>query len=160
MGEGTGIGACAPHSFSYSKRIGDIYRRRVIKFKYKQCGDGFIRPIIFVDIEYDEKSVPYTVLIDSGADYCVFDQEIAGILGINVLGGPGRIAVGITGAQQTFYIHEVVINVGGHRRNINAGFMEMNDSMRYGVLGQQGFFENFIVKFDYKKEEVEIFIRE
>jgi len=32
-------------------------------------------------------------------------------------------------------------------------------ALPYGLVGQRGFFENFIVKFDLQKEEVELKIR-
>jgi len=47
------------------------------------------------------------------------------------------------------------IKIGGRIYKIDAGFMRMSGSS-YGVVGQKGFFDKFIVKFDLIKEEIEI----
>jgi len=44
-----------------------------MKFRYKKYGPSILRPIIPIEIVYKDKSVPYEVLIDSGADFCIFD---------------------------------------------------------------------------------------
>ena len=41
------------------------------------------RPIIPVYIRNKNKEVGYEVLIDSGADYCIFHSDIAAIIGID-----------------------------------------------------------------------------
>ncbi|HLB95960.1 MAG TPA: hypothetical protein VJK26_03605 [Patescibacteria group bacterium] len=47
-----------------------------MKFKYKNYGSGFLRPVIPIEIIYKKFPVPYEVLIDSGADFCIFDAQI------------------------------------------------------------------------------------
>lgn len=52
-------------------------------FHYKMV-DGYWRPIILIEVIYKRSSIRHEVLIDSGADYCVFNAEIGEALGIDV----------------------------------------------------------------------------
>lgn len=51
-----------------------------------------------------------------------------------------------------------MIEIGGWSYEIEAGFMPnvAGRIMPYGIVGQRGFFNIFIVKFDLLKEEVEL----
>lgn len=130
----------------------------VFKFRYKKLGPKFIRPIIKVEVlnKSGSKSCKYEVLVDSGADLSIFDAEIAALLDIDLESGQEARVYGITsGEPEPYYMHEVWINVGGHKYKTVVGFKRgLNDS--YGVVGQTGFFDEFVVKFDLMKEEVEL----
>jgi hypothetical protein len=47
-----------------------------MKFDYKKFGPGVIRPIIPIKVLYNGQIVSYNVLVDSGADMCLFDSQI------------------------------------------------------------------------------------
>lgn len=127
-----------------------------MKFKYKKYGPGILRPVVPIQIEYQNCSVNYEVLIDSGADFCIFDAQIGEILGIVITAGEKREVWGITGGSELYYIHPVTIKVGGWAYKIKAGFLPNIARLGYGVVGQKGFFDIFIVKFDLLKEEIEL----
>jgi hypothetical protein len=127
-----------------------------MKFRYKKYGQGILRPVIPIEIAYKNKTVPYEVLIDSGADFCIFDAQIGEILGINIKSGQKQEVWGITGVGKPFYFHPVTINVGGWPYPIKAGFLPDIANLGYGIVGQKGFFDLFVVKFDLLKEEVEL----
>ena len=55
-----------------------------MKFSYKKIAPGIIRPIIPIELIHKDISVPYEVLVDSGADFCVFDAEIADIINLSI----------------------------------------------------------------------------
>lgn len=80
-----------------------------------------LRPIIEVDFETQLGNLGYLVLIDSGADYCIFHAEI-----------------------------------GGHSRRYMVGFSYDMGKLAYGLLGQDGFFDKWNVKFEYQKENIEL----
>jgi hypothetical protein len=44
----------------------------------------------------------------------------------------------------------------GRKYKLYGGFSSSISPYGFGVLGQYGFFDLFIVKFDFKKEEIEI----
>jgi len=100
----------------------------------------------------------YEVLVDSGADFCIFSSEAGEALGLNIKKGKMRKVFGVGGKVSLYYLHKVNIEVGGWMYEIEAGFMPdvAGKIMRYGLVGQKGFFENFIVKFDLLKEEIDL----
>lgn len=127
-----------------------------MKFKYKKYGSHILRPVIPVEVIFNNLRVRYEVLVDSGADTCIFDAQIAEILGINLLNGIEEDVAGITGKKESMYIHRLKLNIGGHIIESDVGFLVNIGFFGYGVVGQKNFFDSFIVKFDKKKEEIEL----
>ena len=128
-----------------------------MKFYYKSYG-AVIRPVIPIRIRSNEKNFQYEVLVDSGADLCIFGAEVGEQIGIDVYSGKKREVFGIGGKASIYYLHKVTIEVGGWSFEIEAGFMPevAGRVLPYGVVGQKGFFDIFVVKFDYSKEEIEL----
>ncbi len=127
-----------------------------MKFKYKKYGSGIVRPVIPVEISYKGTSIEYEVLVDSGADICIFHAELADILGIDLTKGERAHVSGITGAPELQYIHPVALKVGGWEHKTKVGFLPNIGRLGYGVVGQRGFFDKYVVKFDFLKEEIEL----
>jgi len=126
-----------------------------MKFRYKKYGPGVLRPVIPIEVIHNGLEIPYEVLVDSGADICIFDAHIAEILGIDVIKGERKAVSGLTGFPEFYYLHNISIKVGGLEYKAEVGFMSMRGNA-YGIVGQKGFFNKFIVKFDLKKEDIEI----
>lgn len=127
-----------------------------MRFKYKRYGPGILRPVIPVELVYRDRAVSFEVLVDSGADFCIFHGQLAEVLGINMSKGREEQVYGITGIEETYYVHPVTLVVGGWKYQIEAGFLPEMTPKAFGVVGQKGFFDLFIVKFDLLKEEVEL----
>jgi len=127
-----------------------------MKFPYKKYGLEILRPVILIEVASKNLSVPYEVLVDSGADFCIFDAQIGDILGIDVEKGEKNEVSGITGINAPIYFHDITMKVGGWPFKIRAAFLRDIGKLGYGVVGQKGFFDIFIVKFDLVKEEIEI----
>jgi len=128
-----------------------------VKFRYKSYGPGLLRPVIPIEIIFNNKSVYYEVLVDSGADSNIFSSEIADILEIDLIKGDKATVAGITGQSKPFYFHYLDIKIGGSLfKNVRIGFLKDIGGYAYGVVGQRGFFDIFIVKFDLLKKEIEI----
>lgn len=110
-----------------------------------------------IELNYGGHSIRYAALIDSGADFCIFDAEIGIALGIDIYLGIREVFGGVqeAGAAEAF-LHEVVLNVGGQNHKTMVGFSYDIAKYGYGILGQKGFFDIFIVKFDLQKEEIEL----
>ncbi|MEK7173967.1 MAG: hypothetical protein AAB710_02690 [Patescibacteria group bacterium] len=127
-----------------------------MKFLYKKYGP-FLRPVIPIKVKYNNHFIAYEVLVDSGADMCIFDAEIGDLLRVPVEKGTREIVGGIAGQQSHYFIHPVEIEVGGWSYKIKAGFLRnVAGGFNYGVVGQKGFFDIFIVKFDFMKAEIEL----
>lgn len=131
-----------------------------MKFRYQKIkGRGseafperrvILRPIIPVILEHKDEKVGYRALIDSGADYNIFHAVVAEILGLNIKKGKKENFGGISGGQLTAYFHFVNIKIGGWKYKLYCGFSYDIPPFGYGVLGQKGFFNLFVVKFDLK----------
>lgn len=128
-----------------------------MKFRYARFGK-ILRPVIPINVKYGNQVINYQVLVDSGADMCIFDEEVGTFLGLNVRSGKPNEVFGVGGKASTYYLHKIKIEIGGWEYEIEAGFMPnvAGRVMPYGLVGQRGFFDNFIVKFDLLKEEIEL----
>ena len=123
-----------------------------MKFKYKSYGPDILRPVIPIEIQHANLEVPYEVLVDSGADVCIFDSDLAPVLGIDLVKGIKKQILGATGFPEDMYIHTVRIAVGDFSFKVEVGFMGMRANT-YGIVGQKGFFDKFIVKFDLENNK-------
>lgn len=128
-----------------------------MKFYYKRYNQTS-RPVIPIKLKKGAVEIGYEVLVDSGADICLFDAEIGEFLGINVRSGKPQEVFGVGGKVSIYFLHKISIEVGGWPYEIEVGFMPnvAGNVMPYGIVGQNGFFNNFVVKFDLLKEEVEL----
>lgn len=120
-------------------------------------GETILRPIIPVEICVGSQSVNYAALMDSGADFCIFDAEIGEYLGLDIESGTKEIFGGIQeGGIAYGFLHEVILKVGGWDYRTIVGFSYDIAKYGYGILGQKGFFDIFVVRFDLVKEEIEL----
>jgi len=130
-----------------------------MKFRYKKYGPNLLRPVIPVEIINKETgaSVRYEALIDSGADTCIFDAEISDILGFESSKCKMGKVTGITGTVETIFSCPIILKVGGAiAYETIANFLVSIAKNGYGVVGQQGFFDKFVVKFDLPSGDIEI----
>ena len=116
------------------------------------------RPVVPIEVKYNDKKIKYYVLIDSGADFCIFHAEIGEELGIKIRKGKRVEFYGIVGDKESAYFHDIVISIGGNDFKCRCGFSYQFDNSRmpYGVLGQKGFFDLFEIKMDYEKNRIEL----
>lgn len=134
---------------------------KYLKFRLQQqsqfFGSSILRPIIPVKISYNKSILKYAALIDSGADFNIFDAELGEYLGIDVKSGIKELFGGVQerGGAEAF-LHKVDLNIGGWDYKTIVGFSYDIAKHGYGILGQQGFFDIFVVKFDLVKEEIEL----
>lgn len=134
---------------------------RYRKFNLSPSSDFFgkliLKPIIPIKVLKTGITLQYAALIDSGADFCVFDAEIGEYLRLNVKSGTEVQFGGIQslgGAKA--YIHKLTLEIGGHQFRTEVGFSYDISKNGYGILGQKGFFDLFSVKFDLQKEDIEL----
>ncbi len=133
------------------------YAKLLLPRKSDFFGSSIARPIIPVRISTDGKSVQYSALIDSGADFCIFEGEVAEYLGIDVRSGPKEVFGGIQErGGATAFLHEIMLTVGGWDYRTMVGFSYDIAKHGSGILGQKGFFDMFSIKFDLPKEEIEL----
>ena len=115
-------------------------------------------PWIPVAINAKDHKKTFLMLIDSGADNCIFDKDVADFLGINIVDGELIKTSGIGGGAKVYYFDNIYINIGGEEVKTRCGFIDGNlvDGKIAGVLGRQGFFDHFKVCIDEKGREIEL----
>ncbi len=113
-------------------------------------------PIITIELQNNEQKQKYLCLIDSGADYSLFDAEIGEAIGLDIKNG---IAVRSKGINKNIvaeaYMHRISYSVGDIQCEADVAFT-YDLSTAHGILGRNGFFNHFLVVIDEKKQEVEI----
>ncbi len=138
-----------------------------MKFKYKSFPittpsvafpdrKAILRPIIPVELFHNNKNVRTLALIDSGADFCIFNREIEELLGLDKEGGNCESFGGITGEKALAFFHKLQISVGGIKFDTYCGFSDGINKFGHGILGQRGFFDLYKVAFNHQKGEIEI----
>jgi hypothetical protein len=110
-----------------------------------------------VNIPLPQNNAPRTkrfeAIIDSGATRCLFNADIGRSIGLDIASGDLEETMGIDNVSKT-YIHEISLYAPGGPIKIKAGFME---GLRVaGLLGMNGFFEHFVVKFEVSELAFEI----
>lgn len=130
-----------------------------VKLRHQDPHKKFIlAPWIPVKFEANDQVYEIFALVDSGADYCIFDNNVANFLGINIKSGKLERTEGISGSHDIYYFDKLWINIGGYQLKVRAGFIDgqLASGMIAGVLGRQGFFEYFKVCVDEEAKEVEL----
>lgn len=117
---------------------------------------GVLKPLIPIVVRHQGKKEKVFALVDSGADACLFPSGLADRLGIEVREGIRHDFVGIGASKTPFYFHEVEILFGKYQVKTKVGFSTSQNIGAGGVLGQQGFFDHFIISFDHKNKFLEI----
>ena len=116
------------------------------------------RPAITVELFGPEKSILIqNALIDSGADYCVFNLEFAKYIGIDLEKAGAGNSVGIGGLEKikTYFVEiELKIKEFDDRIKIKAGFIDSPSVI--ALLGQDGFFDNYKINFERNENFFEI----
>lgn len=115
-----------------------------------------LRPVVQIDFDVPKGSFGYFVLIDSGADYCVFHATIGEQLGLDIKSGKLLTFFGTSGEPQKAYFHKITFKIGGHEHSCEVGFSYDMEKLAYGLLGQDGFFDKWNIKFEYTKENIEL----
>ncbi len=115
-----------------------------------------LRPVIQIDFYGTNGGFGYLVLIDSGADYCLFHATVGEQLGLKIKSGTPLTFYGTSGEPQKAYFHTITFKIGGHEHTAKVGFSYEMEKLAYGILGQDEFFDQWVIKFEYHKENVEL----
>ena len=125
-------------------------------FSYRFIDDTkFIRPYIPVSLRSKNGSVPSLLaLVDSGADFCMFDGDLSQVLHVDVSSLQKVRLSGINGSAVGYVAH---LEIGVNNHFIPAPVVFSFDFSPVGfggIIGQLGFFDTFIVQFDRAKKTV------
>lgn len=116
----------------------------------------FSRPLIPIRVQGPRGEWQGYALIDSGADRSLFNFEIGQLIGLDVSSGEVEYFGGIGGTRIPAFLHSIRIQILGFSETIEikAGFA---DSPGVGaILGQEGFFDAYRIKFERDRGIIEI----
>jgi hypothetical protein len=107
------------------------------------------RPLIFANLTASNgMSAESAVLLDSGADNCLFPLRLARLLKLEVQAMPREFTGGVGSESNVTYYDHLKIDLGkGIVFSAYVGFTEGMDAMAIGLLGQDGFFDQYNVEF-------------
>lgn len=106
-------------------------------------------PMLQVRVGHNHQRTPrIPAVVDSGSPWCLFQADVADYLGIKVESGVESVVSGITRTSpESVYFHPVQLYVESDWIiSVMAGFCKKLAVA--AILGRNGFFENFRVKFD------------
>ncbi len=117
-------------------------------------------PLIKFALGYKGKKYQFKALLDSGADVSLYPMDVAELLEINLKKAEEYRVVGINGQVITTKLHEVTMMYDKYSFKITVGFSTAAVGARAfgaaGIIGHRGFFDRFIVSFNYKKQYFEV----
>jgi len=109
-------------------------------------------PILQVRLLHRHTQSPRVhAFVDSGSPYTLFKYEVAALVGLNPQKSPlfvDDIGGIISGPREEVYFHQVnLLFEAGWNISVTAGFVKKLGCS--GILGRNGFFDNFRVTFDH-----------
>ncbi|MGH9742738.1 MAG: hypothetical protein ACRD51_10340 [Candidatus Acidiferrum sp.] len=117
-----------------------------------------MRLYLAVSLFNGHASFPCYGLIDSGADDCIFPASFARYLGFELASGKTYRFGGVASLGQEAYFFDLEMVIAGiipHK--LAVGFTTSLDQRGHGLLGQNGFFDRFAIRFDHRKRSFSIY---
>ena len=115
----------------------------------------FRRPIVDVELFGPNGGISTIALVDSGADYCLFNVEFAKAIGIDINRCEKGMTVGIEGAGKETFLAEIEILVKNLGK-VKIPITFIDSASVTGLLGQIGFFDKHRIKFERDHNTFEI----
>ena len=115
----------------------------------------FSRPIVSVILTHRENT-SVVALVDSGADRSLFDAEVGRDMGLDVESGEAEYFGGIGESRVEAFVHKVRLQVVGIERTVEVSIGFTKNLGVSGILGQEGFFDAFRIKFEKDHDTFEI----
>ncbi|MCI0488465.1 MAG: retropepsin-like domain-containing protein [Blastocatellia bacterium] len=136
---------------------------QAMRYKYQRIRSKqdpnivILEPIIPVGLRYKDKRLVVTALIDSGAELCLFHSSVGKALGIDLHSGREEHIKGIALDVVPAYMHKIQLVLRGEPAiDMEVGFMELDLIPDGGLLGQQGFFDEFDIRFQRWQNAIHI----
>lgn len=128
-------------------------------FPYQTIGSSKLpRPFIPLTLRYRQRSFKIKALVDSGADFCLFDGELLQLLAPHLdLSTLEQINVSGVSGTAPGYVTHLEIGVAETFISVPAVFsFEFSPDEFGGLAGQLGFFDAFKILFDRVNKSLEL----
>src|SRR6266853_2645083 len=126
-------------------------------YKYQTIGSSKLpRPFIPLNLRYDSRSVKIKALVDSGADFCMFDGELLNLLAPDIdLNTLEKISLGGIGGTATGYVTHLEVGIDTTFFSVPAVFsFEFSPDEFGGLAGQLGFFDQYVIAFERAQKQI------
>ena len=119
------------------------------------------KPIVAVRISAGPKYLDTSALVDSGADYSIFDAQFAEALGLVLTNGKPIPLVGLDGNKQDGYLHPVAIRIIAASKawqpiKGEVIFKKDMPSELGNLLGRHDFFQALMLGFDERRQKLHL----
>lgn len=124
-------------------------------FRYREIEKGKFAPIVELVIYGEDRPFCFEAFIDSGADYSVFDESSAYLLGLDLKKGTKvPITVG-DGDRMIAYLHEVEVSFADKKFKTPICFSSALGA-GFNLIGRKGFFQKFTICFHERAKYVSV----
>ena len=113
------------------------------------------RPIVEVDISRGNHTRKFLALVDSGADQIHMPAALAEVFGIDRDTCPRRSSMGISMEQIEGFIGELTFRIKDQATTFTAPVVFIDTDIPV-LLGREGFFEHYRIKFEQDHDTFEI----
>ena len=110
------------------------------------------KPMLEVEVSYNDKSFTQVAIIDSGADITVMSAEVAEAIGIDRTVCEKKFVSGIGGSPQEGFLCDIDLKVEKISGSVTLPVLFVPGLQFNYLLGQYGFFEQFRVKFEKDRD--------
>jgi hypothetical protein len=116
------------------------------------------RPVIGVTILGPAGAAPYDGLLDTGSDDVLFPEDVAALIGIDLINAPQGTASAFGHGTISVRYAEATLRVADNQeqREWHAWVSFAPVVRRYALLGHAGFLQYFTATFHGDREEVEL----
>lgn len=113
------------------------------------------RPVVMVEFFGKKGSKKLLALVDSGADISLLNIGVAELLGIDLSKAVRGRTIGISGGQET-WLSTIEIQVENQEERITIPVQFIDSPHVDALLGQEGFFDHYRIKFEKDHDTFEI----
>lgn len=118
-------------------------------FPYKKLGEGKFGPIVPLHMQGSHRWVFLHAFVDSGADYSVFHEKVAIMLGLKLTSGQKKVVTVGDGDDMIVYVHNVTVRFAHFVFRAPIAFSSALGA-GFNLIGRAAFFEKFQVCFNDK----------
>lgn len=114
------------------------------------------KSIISIEVFGPKDSKNFAALVDSGADCSLFNIQLAEVLGIDLSRARSARFIGISGQIEGYRLEKIKIKVEGMNESVEIPVCFVNSPTVSLLLGQEGFFDQYHIKFEKNHDIFEI----
>jgi hypothetical protein len=131
------------------------YRYAVVAGQTNINGRYTKRPIVEVELSRGARRRKFLALIDSGADQIMMPSAVAEVLGIDRAACPRRAVMGVSMEPIEGFIAQMTFTLEGQNEEFEAPVVFIDTDVPV-LLGREGFFDLYRVKFEQDHDTFEI----